>query len=298
MLPLSKTMQAVILMLLCMASFAIMSGFIRLLSAGMHPAQMVFLRNLLGFCVVVAWSTTLQRGIPKFPTARLNQHFWRATVGVTSMEMWFYALSMMPLTLATALSFTTPIFSTIFAIVFLGEKAGIRRWSAIATGFAGMVVILRPDVGGINGSAVFVLTSSALMAIVGVLIKSLTRTEPPETIVFYMAAFMIPWSAIPAWFHWQSVSLYQFELVLVIAVLSTAAHLMMARAFMRCDLVVLMPLDFTRLIFISIFAYLVFGETMTASTVCGSLIIVASAVYIAHREAILKHKNTFVEFKP
>ena len=296
--PVSKTLQAVLLMTLSMALFASMSSVIRLLSAEMHPAQMVFLRNILGLLIAVAWAAGLQRGLPKFPTARMGQHFWRATVGVVSMELWFYCLSILPLTLATALSFTTPIFSTIFAILFLGERAGIRRWSAVVIGFMGTLVILRPDLGGIPPTALFVLVSSALMAIVGVLIKTLTRTEPPETIVFYMALFMTPWSAIPAAMHWQDVTPYQFWLVFIIAFLSTAAHLMLARALARADMVVLMPIDFTRLIFISFFAYVMFGETLTASTLWGSLLIVGSAVYIAHREALLKRRNTTAPFKP
>ncbi len=296
--PLPKTLQAVFLMIASMALFATMSSVIRLLSGEMHPMQMVFLRNIFGLLVIFAWTSVLYRRIPRFPTLRLRQHFWRATVGVVSMELWFYCLSVMPLTLATALSFTTPIFSTIFAIVFLGERAGIRRWSAIGIGFAGMLVILRPDLGGIHSTAMFVLISSALMAIVGVLIKTLTRTEPPETIVFYMSLFMTPWSAAPAYFHWQAITAHQLGLVGLIAFLSTAAHLMLARALARAEMVVLMPLDFTRLIFVSFLAYVLFGETLSLSTVAGSFIIVGSCVYIAHREAVLKRPNTTVEFKP
>jgi drug/metabolite transporter (DMT)-like permease len=288
MLPLSKTLQAIILMLLSMACFATMNVVIRLVADTMHPTQIVLLRNILSFALVVAWTMMLHQGMPRVSTRRLKGHFWRASIGFVAMETWFYSITIMPLTVATALSFTTPIFSTIFAILFLREQAGVRRWAAIACGFVGILVILRPDVNAVGGPAALVLFSSAIMAVAGVLVKTLTRTESPETIVFYMALFMIPWSLFPALPHLSSVDAYQFWLIFLIALFSTAAHLMMTRAFKRVDMVVLMPFDFTRLVFTAILAYLVFGEVMDDNTVLGALIIVASTVYIAHRETRAK----------
>src|SRR6185295_13296481 len=104
-------------------------------------------------------------------------HFWRAGLGFLSMEIWFYSLSILPLNVATALSFTTPVFGTLFAIWLLKEKAGWRRWSAIAVSFIGVLIILRPESAEFNPSAGIVLVSSALLAMVGVVIKHLTSTE-------------------------------------------------------------------------------------------------------------------------
>lgn len=272
-----------------------MNAVIRLLSEEMHPTQMVLLRNIGSCLLVIVWTAALQRGRPRFTTKRLSGHFWRASFGIGAMELWFYSVTIMPLTIATALSFTTPIFSTIFAILFLREKAGPRRWAAIATGIIGMLIILRPDL-TLQAGAEYVLMSSAMMAVAGILVKTLTRTEPPETIVFYMSLFMIPWSLLPAMLYWQPLTPYQLWLVFLVAFLSTAAHLLLTRAFMRAEMVMLMPLDFTRLIFTALFAYLIFGETMNGHTITGSLVIVASTVYIAHREA--RKPKPSVDIKP
>lgn len=272
-------------MLLSMACFSAMNTVIRLLSESMHSTQMVLLRNLCSLLLVLAWEIARRRRLPQFKTARLGGHFWRATIGVAAMELWFHAITLMPLTLATAISFITPIFATIIAILFLGEKAGVRRWSAIAAGFIGMLIILRPGTGDVGPNALFVLASSSMMAIASILVKTLTRTEPPETIVFYMALFMIPWSALPALGHWQAVSSHQLWLVFLVALFSTGAHLLLARAYLRADMVALMPFDFTRLIFTAALAYAFFGESLDTPTILGSLIIVTSTVYIAHREA-------------
>jgi drug/metabolite transporter (DMT)-like permease len=284
----SKPLQAVGLMLASMFAFATMSATVRLLSAGLPSTEIVFLRNAWSVLLIVLWTWALQRRRPDFSTLRLRSHFWRAGVGFLSMQLWFYALSVMPLNLATALSFTTPIFATIFAIVFLREKAGVRRWSAIAIGFTGMLVMLHPGDQGLPVSALIVLASSALMAWAGILVKSLTHTEAPETIVFYMSFFMLILSVPPAMMHWQPVDSYQLWLAFLIALFSTIAHLLLTRAYVRAEMVMLMPFDFTRLIFAAIYAHVLFNETLDAHTLAGGFIIVASTVYIAHREAKLR----------
>lgn len=289
-MPRSPTLQAIFLMLLSMAGFSVMMAFIRELSITMHTTQMVLLRNVISFFMVLLWCMYLHRNKQIFKTSRMSNHFWRATVGILSMELWFYSIYIMPMTLATALSFTTPIFSTIIAMIFLGERAGLHRWGAIVVGFLGVLIILRPDVHGIDHNAMIVLLASLLMGVSGVLVKTLTRTEAPETIVFYMTLFMIPWSLFPALLHWQEVTVYQWFLVFMIALFSTFSHLTMTRAFKRVDLVVLMPFDFTRLIFVSILGFMFFDEKLTLQTALGAFVIVASTVYIAHREARWKKK--------
>lgn len=281
----NRTLPAIGFMLASMLCFSAMNTVIRHLAVDLHSTQMVFMRNVLSLLIIIAIAAVMQRGRPRFPTDRLSGHIWRGTIGLVSMELWFHAITIMELTLATAISFITPILSTIIAILFLGEKAGIRRWAAIMAGFVGMLVILRPDLGTINPNATFVLVSSTLMAIAGTVVKSLTRTESPETIVFYMSLIMTIWSIVPAALYWRDFTMVHVLWAFLIALFSTGAHLMLARAYMRADVVVLMPFDFTRLIFTAALAYVVFGEVMDSQTIIGSLIIVASTVYIAHREA-------------
>lgn len=272
-------------MLASMACFACMSIVIRILSHEMHPTLMVFLRNIMSFLMIIGWTAAMQRRAPRFPTTRMRSHFWRAAIGLVAMELWFYSLSVMQVTLATALSFTTPIFSTIFAILFLGETAGRERWLAVIAGFIGVLVILRPDVSSFEATALVVLLSSAMMGVAGVLVKSLTRTESPETIIYYMSLFMLILSAPPALLHWQEITPHQWWLVFLIALFSTAAHLFITRAYVRADMVVLMPFDFTRLIIVAILAHIFFAESITLSTLVGAGVIVASTVYTARREA-------------
>jgi drug/metabolite transporter (DMT)-like permease len=285
MFSLSKNQQAILYMIGAMFSLSAMNVALRMLAGELHSTQIVVLRHVCSIVIILLWATWLVRGTPNFHSKRLSGHFWRATFGIIAMELWFYAITIMPITLATALSFSTPIFSTILAILFLGEKARIRRWSAIGMGFLGMLIILRPDISGISNAGWVVIGASLMMAGTGVMVKSLTSSETPETIVFYMSVFMLLWSIPLAIPFWQSFTPAQFAIIIVIALLSTIGHLLMTRALSLTELVVLAPLDFTRLIFTTILAYFFFGETIDTQTLAGSVVIVASAVYIAHRES-------------
>ncbi len=282
-----KNHSAIFYMLAAMFCLSAMNIILRKLyiDSSLHFTQLVVLRHVCSIFIVVAWAAVLTRGIPTFRSQRMSGHFWRATFGICAMEIWFYSIAIMPVSLATALSFTTPIFSTIFAIIFLQEKAGIRRWSAIVIGFIGMLIILRPDISGVSNAGWVVIGASILMAGSGIMVKSLTSSETPETIVFYMSVFMLMWAIPPSIPFWKDFTLSQFGMCFLISLSSTIAHLCMARAFIRADIVVLMPFDFTRLVFTAGLAYLVFGEIVDAPTIIGSLVIVTSSVYIAHREA-------------
>ena len=281
----NATAQAMALMLASMLCFAAMNVIISALAGGMYSGQMVLIRNGMSLGIVIVVAAMLQRGRPRFPTTRLLGHFGRAAAGFIAMQLWFYSVTIMPVTMVTALSFTTPIFAAIFAIFFLGERAGIRRWSAMGISFIGVLLILRPDMHGLNTNALYVLASSAAMAVAGTFVKSLSRTEAPETIVFYMGLVMTPLSLPLGLLHWQPLDWHQWTGITLIALFSTTAQLMMARAYRRAEMVVLLPLDFTRLIFTSLFAYIFFGEVLDSHAWLGAAIIVASTIYIAHREA-------------
>lgn len=288
-----RTLAGILLMVAAMACFSVMNTLIRGLSLAMPSGQMVFLRNVMAFGIMVPLA--VYHGPLLLRTGKIGQHFWRAAVGTVAMQLWFYSLSVLPLTLATALSFTTPIFATVFAIFFLGERAGLRRWAAVLAGFAGALVILRPEAHAADPRALFVLASSAAMAFASILVKSLTRTESPETIVFYMALFMIPFSLPLALPVWQPVSNAQLLDVFLVALFSTFAHLLLTRAYQRADMVALMPFDFTRLLFTAMLAYCFFGEVLDGRTALGALIIVVSALYIARREALHRRRSLLAE---
>lgn len=284
----SRTVLAMGLMLASMACFSAMNIIIRYASYDMHTTQIVFFRNLFSLLFFLPW--IIRSGPAVLKTRKPLSHFWRGTIGVIGMQLWFYCVAILPLNEATALSFTAPIFTSIIAILFLGETAGWHRWGAIFIGFFGTLIIIRPDPGNMNWDLLIVPLATTMWAVAGTLVKHMTKTESSKLIVFYMALTMCLWSFPVALPHWQTPSLSLIGLCLLIALSSTGAHLCMVNAYARADVVVLMPFDFFRLVFTAIFAYLAFGEQADLWSWCGGLIIVASAVYISYRETVRQHR--------
>lgn len=266
-----------------MLCFSVMNTLIRSVTQEVAPSQAVFLRNVFSFLFLLPVAWHFWRSTPA--TERLSLHFWRAAVGLVAMETWFLSLSLMPVSHATALSFTTPLFATLFAFLFLGELIGKWRIGALIVGFLGALVILRPwQSGEMNASVAIVLFSAAMMAVASIVVKRLTATEPAWRIVFYMASFMSLLSAPLGLWHWEGISGLSYVKIAGVAFTSTVAQLAMVSAFARVGIVLLMPFDFLRLVFTSILAVTLLGETIDAPTMIGAAIIVASSALIAWRE--------------
>ena len=284
----SRLSVGIALFIVSTACFSAMSTLIRYVSASLPAVEVVFLRNLLSLFLLLP--IALYHGSRGLQTARIGRHFWRALVGLIGMELWFYALSVMPLNEATALSYISPIFATIFAVLLLGEKIGKWRILAIIIGFFGAVLILRPDPSiGLKPGALVVLAAAMMWALAGIVVKTLTTTDPPWRIVTYMGIFMSLLSAPPALLHWQLFGGEMFWPLAGIAVFSTAAQLCMVTAFSRVPMVMLAPFDFMRLVFTSVLAYMVFGERLDAWTALGAAIIVSSSAFITWRERRKNH---------
>ena len=123
------------------SAFALMITLVRHLTDGLHPLQVVFFRTAFGLAAMLPW--LLRQGFGVLRTGHLRLHLFRALIGIFAMVGWFTTLSLMPLAEATALSFTAPIFTSVLAVLVLGEVMGRRRWSAVAIGCLGALLIVR-----------------------------------------------------------------------------------------------------------------------------------------------------------
>lgn len=280
---LSEQNKAIAFMILSTASFSLMNVFIRDLSADMHTTVIVFFRNF--FCIFLLLPFLLQEGLASLRTQHLRSHMLRSAVGIIGMQTWFYCVAILPLNQATALSYTSPLFTTLFAALYLHEKLTRARLLALAIGFIGAMVILRPSPEHFDHRALYVLFATSMWGIAGIMVKTLTKTEPPLRIVFYMSCFMSLLALPPALYHWQWPGTGQLGSLLAIAVASLGAQLCLAHAFKRAEVASLMPYDFGRLIFTSLFAFIAFSELPDPISWIGAIIIVGSAAYLTRRES-------------
>jgi drug/metabolite transporter (DMT)-like permease len=267
--------------------FAGMNVIIRQLSMDMHPFEVVFFRNLGGLAFMLPW--LMRAGTSALRTDHTRYYLGRSFLGFVSMLLWFSALAMMPVAEATALSFTSPLFATIFAVVLLHEIVRARRWTATAIGFVGAMIILRPGMSELGLAHVLVLASSALAGVNAILVKQLTRSESANAIVTYMTLYIVPMSLVPALFVWTWPSAQAWPLIALLGLLATLGHQAMTRAFVATETSIVMSFDYARLPFVALIAWFVFGELPDLWTWVGAAVIVGASAYIAHREAAVAH---------
>ena len=280
---LPRPLLAALLMLCVTVLISTMHMLIRKMSATYHPFEIAFFRNAFG--LIVFLPILLHSGFRILHTARVRLHAWRALLQVFAMLMFFSALAMLPLAKVSALSFTSPLFAAVAAVVLLGERMRLRRISALIIGFIGALIIIRPGAVSLDSGTLLVVGSSAVWAIAITIVKRLSATDSSVTITAYMVIFLTPLSLVPALFVWQWPAPGDYVWFVTLAVIGTIAHILMAQAFKYADATAVLPYDFARLIWASFFGLVFFAEIPSAWTVAGAVVIFSSSIYIAFREA-------------
>jgi drug/metabolite transporter (DMT)-like permease len=281
---LTPPVKAAGLLIFACVFFASMNAIIRYVSTEIDPLEIVFFRNFFGFAAMVPWLS--RHGLGVMRTKRLGTIFLRSFWGFFAMATWFSALAIVPLSNAVALSFTAPLFAAIAAVVILGEVIRARRVTALAIGFAGTVVILRPGFDTIGWGETLVLASTVTMALSIVTMKALTRTEGSASLVAWQTLLIAPISLIPALFVWSWPSPEMWVWLIVLGIFASVAHVAFTRAFSMADTTYLMPFDYSRLPMVALLGWIFFNETTDLCTWVGAAIIAASSIYVAHREAV------------
>ncbi|HYH17273.1 MAG TPA: DMT family transporter [Azospirillum sp.] len=282
--PLSAPVEAAVWMLLAAMAFGTANTLIRHAALSLHPFQVVFFRNLFSLLFMLGWISA-RTGFGALRTGRLRLYVVRAATGLCAMLTWFWGVANMPLADATALSFTTPLFTTIGAALLLGEVVRLRRWLAVVVGFAGVLIILRPSADSLSVAALAVLASCIFAALSALQVRTLARSETSTAMVTYMVLLLTPMSLVPALFVWRWPDPATLVWLAVLGGILTGAHVAMTRAFQLAEASAVMPYDYAKLPFTALLAYLLYGEVMDAWGWVGAGVIATSTLYIAHREA-------------
>ncbi|MBT3333588.1 MAG: DMT family transporter [Rhodospirillaceae bacterium] len=222
---------------------------------------------------------------------RYGLHAARGLLHAVGVGLWFYAMAHIPVAEVTALGFTAPIFATIGAAIFLGEKLYMRRIGAVIFGFAGALVIIRPGLQVIELGAIAQLVAAPLFAASLLMAKKLTETEANGTIVLSTGIFVTLALLPPALYVWRTPTMEETIWLIAVAGLATLGHLTMTQAFRLAEVTALQPITFLQLVWATILGFYIFGEEPDLWTWVGGGIIVVSASYIAHREARAKKKS-------
>ncbi len=285
MIGLSPLVQAMILMMAAQLSTALQNVAIRLAADdGVHPFEIAWVRGIIGFVMVAAWILSRDGKIPR-PKA-IGKLVVAGFAHVAAMMSFFYGVALIPLNESTALSFAAPLFATIGAALFLGETVRARRWAAMLIGFVGVLIVLRPGMVPIGLGVGLVLFSTVAFAVVTLLFRALGNTDRSTTIVFYQSLFFSVVTFAPAAPVLAVPSAFGFAMVVLVAILGTFGMIAYTRAFGMAEASAILPIEFARLPFIAIVAYLVFGERPDEFVWLGAAVIFGSTLYIAHRESV------------
>lgn len=270
-------------MLLTGLLFVAVTGVVRHLGTDMNPMQAAFIRYAFG--IVLITPVLLRMFAAGVRPSRLGLHMLRGVAHGIAVMLWFFAMARIPIAQVTAIGFTTPIFTTMGAVLFLGEVLHARRIAAVVVSFLSTLIILRPGAVSIELGAFAQLAAAPLFACSFLIAKKLTETETSASIVAYMSVFVTLALLLPALLVWRTPTLTELGWLFVTAIFATAGHYTFTRAMQTVELTVLQPFSFLQLVWATLLGFYAFSEVPDVWTLTGGAVIIASVTYIAHREA-------------
>lgn len=278
-------LRALGLRLFSVTTFSAMGAMIKLASdAGVALPEIMFWRQLLALPVILLWVAAWP-GFASLRTERLPIHARRTVLGLMAMTCTFGALVLLPLAEATTFSFTVPIFATILAAIFLGERVGGHRWTAVLAGFAGVLIVLQPGQAPIPlaGAAVG-LAAAFMVGVTSLQIRDLGRTEAAPTTVFWFTILSVPVLLIVLPFVFSPHDGREWALLAAIGTLGGLGQLGMTASLRYAPVSTVVVVDYSALIWSTLFGWAIWGHLPAVATWFGAPIIIASGLYIAWRE--------------
>jgi drug/metabolite transporter (DMT)-like permease len=292
--PRDRPIRAILLMNCAVLLFTVMDAMVKGISNHYPTGQIIFCRNFFAFpaILIFLWKS----GGLSFRTKHPLGHLLRGLFGVGSMYCYFLSYRLLPLSDAVALSLSSPIFMTIMAIPLLGEKVGVRRWAAVFVGFLGVLIMTRPGSGIFAVAALVPLIAAVFYDLAMVTVRKMTQ-ERSGTVVFYFSLLAslaglatIPFGR-PEWAEyglspWIWPDGRDLAILIVIGVIGGISQILLTNAFRMAPMAVVAPFDYAALVYAFILGYFCFGEVPDAYLITGGLTVVASGIYIVHRETV------------
>jgi len=253
-------------------------------SQGLHVVEVTWGRYAFSLLFIALLVPRVRQKRP-FASARPLLQIVRSALLLGVTLLFFAAIRFMPLVDAVAIGQTTPLMITALAGVLLGEKVGLRQWAAVGTGFAGVLVVMRPGLGVMEWAAVLMLGAAAFNALYHLSTRMLASVDPPETTIIYTGAVgtCVLSAALPLF--WSAPELWEFGLLAVLGFLGFVSQYLLILAYARTPASTLAPYTFLITVWLGLLGYMVFGELPDLWTVVGALVIIGSGLYVYQSEA-------------
>lgn len=256
--------------------FAGISAVIKYVAVSVPNEMVVFFRNLFGLVAFAPW--IVRHGPRYYATRHMGFHLVRALTGLVAMYCYFYAISKLPLAEAVLLNYSAPLFIPLAALLWVGEPFSHRLWWPILIGFAGIGLILKPGLSMLAPMALIGVAAGIFTALAMAGIRKLTRTEPATRIVFYFSLFATLASAVPLLWAWQTPPAGLWLLLILIGVVSTAAQILLTRAYAHAPAAKVGPFSYATVVFAALFGWALWSEVPDALSGAGTLLVIAAGV--------------------
>jgi drug/metabolite transporter (DMT)-like permease len=285
---------------LCMlashALFTAMNVLVKELGERIPVVELMVFRSVFALPVLMVILMRSGLGLGSLRTRRFGGHALRAGSGIAAQSCGFFALTLLPLAEQTALGYTQPLFVTMLAIPFLGERVGIHRWSAVAIGFCGVLVIAAGQgafggaLGGAAGAPVMGIATAVAQgmfsALTTLLVRQLSATESSTTITLWQSLLMGGFALLLLPFFWVTPTPLELALLILVGLVGGAAQWLLTEAWASAQVSALAPYSYSALLWSMLFGFLAFGDLPGPAMLAGSVLIVAAGLYILHRELV------------
>jgi drug/metabolite transporter (DMT)-like permease len=284
------------LKLASVALFAGMSVCVKLLGKDVPTGQTIFVRGLLSAAILalIAWRTA---GLHLLKTENWRSHALRSLSGTLSMFAYFTALTLIPLADVTAINFTAPMFLTVLAMVFLGERIHRFRWTALGFGFLGVFIMIGPHLSFAEDSslgALMTLGAALLSAVAMTILRKMSGREHAITITFYFSLTFTVCAGLTAIQGWPAPTPVQWVLIILAGLFGVFGQLLMTYSYSYAEASTIAPLDYSSMLFSVILGYAFFGEVPALSIWIGAPLVVGAGLLILWREYALKKQLSTV----
>jgi drug/metabolite transporter (DMT)-like permease len=275
--------KGIALMLLSMAVFSVMDGVSKLLAAELHPFEVAWGRFLFVTLILVPALAMRPRALV---SAHPRRQILRGFCMLGSALFFIAGLAQLPLAEASAIGFVSPFMITALSIPLLGEQVGIRRWSALAVGFIGVLVVMRPGSAAFDPAALFPIASAACWALGIIITRQMQGREGVLTTLAWSTAVGFAALSLVVWPFWQGPTALQWALLAAMGVLSTGGQVLLIASFRYAGASLLSPFSYSQMVWATMIGFFVFGHLPDAWTWAGAAIIIASGIYTLHRERV------------
>lgn len=287
--------RAVLYMLAAVAFQTVLDASVKWLTADYTVPQIAFVRYLFTIAFAIGLASRFG-GLPTLKTKRIGAHLLRSVLNIATMLTFYFALKLLPLADAIAISFAAPLFMTAFSVVLLRERVALSRWAAVMVGLIGVVLILQPAGAGLTSGAILALASAVFYALASLSSRHMSVTETSHTILFYYSiSVLVTAGAIGlmgetdgfASWEWAPLRLEDIWIFALVGLAGSVGQFFFAQAFRYGEISMLAPLEYTALIWGTLYGLLLWNEFPSWMVLLGAAVIAGSSLYIVRREARL-----------